>query len=84
LINTAVSGKYYSMTTILQQEIGSMSVTEKILLVEDIWDQIAETVDSIPLTKAQIVELDRRYQAFLQNPSEGSPWSDVKKRILGL
>lgn len=60
-----------------------MSITEKILLVEDIWDQIAETADSIPLTDAQVVELDRRYQDFLQNPSEGSSWSDVKKRILG-
>ena len=71
------------MSTVLQEAISHMSVAEKILLVEAIWDQIAEKADSEPLPQSQILELDRRYQEFLQNPREGSSWSEVKQRILG-
>jgi putative addiction module component (TIGR02574 family) len=73
------------MSSTLQEEISQLSASEKLLLVEDIWDQIAKDSDiqHFPLPNSQRLELDRRYQDFLQNPSEGSSWSDVKRRILG-
>ncbi len=33
--------------------------------------------------QARDAELDRRYQEYLQNPKEGSPWPEVKAGILG-
>ena len=61
--------------------IKAMSVPERILVVEEIWDSIAAEQDSIPLTDAQRDELDRRLDAFDASPDEGSSWQEVKSRI---
>ena len=58
-----------------------LSVPERILLVEDIWDSIAAVPDAVPQTDAQKWELDRRLDAFHKHPAAGSPWDAVKKRI---
>jgi len=45
-----------------------LSVPERIQLVEDIWDSIAEVPEELPLTAAQQAELDRRLDAYRENP----------------
>ena len=62
-------------------DILELSVAERILLVEDIWDSIAEAPEALPLTASQKEELDRRLAAFHQNPGAGSPWHEVVARI---
>ena len=69
------------MTTLTKADVLNLSVTERIQLVEDIWDTIAEVPEQVELTDAQKAELDRRLEAYHRNPSEGSPWSIVKERI---
>ncbi len=64
-------------------DILRLSLNERIQLVEDLWDSIAAIPDSVPLTDAQREELDRRLDAYHRNPNSGSPWLDVKRRILG-
>ena len=59
-----------------------LSVTERIQLVEDIWDTIAEVPEAVGLTDEQKTELDRRLDAYHQNPNEGSPWGMVRERIM--
>ena len=56
-------------------------IPERILLVEDIWDSIAQCPEAIPVTDSQLNELDRRLEACHRNPKSGSPWDVVKKRI---
>ncbi|OHB85207.1 MAG: addiction module protein [Planctomycetes bacterium RBG_19FT_COMBO_48_8] len=56
-------------------------IHERILLVEDIWDSIAQCPEAIPVTDSQLKELDRRLEAYHRNPKSGSPWDVVKKRI---
>jgi putative addiction module component (TIGR02574 family) len=56
-------------------------IPERILLVEDIWDSIAQCPEAIPVTDSQLNELDRRLEAYHRNPESGSPWDVVKKRI---
>ena len=58
-----------------------LSVAERIQLVEDLWDSIAAVPEAMPLTGAQRDELDRRLDAYHRDPSAGSPWEDVKRRI---
>jgi len=72
------------MTTLAKSDILSLSVPERILLVADIWDSVAEAPDIVPLTEEQKKELDRRLDAFHANPTEGSPWETVKNRIRSL
>jgi putative addiction module component (TIGR02574 family) len=62
-------------------DILRLSVSERIQLVQDIWDSIAEVPDSIPLTDDQKVELDRRLDAYHKDPHAGSPWSIVRERF---
>ena len=71
------------MTATLQQELGNLSRAEKILLVEDLWDEIAQDDDTEPVDPALAAELDRRLEEFRRNPGSGIPWSEVKRRILG-
>jgi putative addiction module component (TIGR02574 family) len=69
------------MEKISLHNILELSVPERILLVEDIWDSIASFPESVPLTGSQQQELDRRLEAYHQNPQEGSSWAQVKARI---
>lgn len=62
-------------------EVLELSVSERILLVEDIWDSIAAVPESVPLTDAQKQELERRLDAYHKNPAIGSPWEEVISRI---
>ncbi len=65
-----------SMANILK-----LNVSERIQLVEDVWDSVAAIPEAIPLTDKQKKELDQRLAAYHNNPSAGSPWKEVKKRI---
>ena len=58
--------------------IERLSVEEKISLVEEIWDSIAEAT---PLTEAQSLELDRRLEDHEANPNDVVPWEVVKASI---
>jgi len=69
------------MSTLIKADILSLSVAERIQLVEDIWDTIIELPQEVPLTDEQKIELDRRLDAYHQNPDEGSPWGEVRDRI---
>lgn len=71
------------MNTIPMSEILKLSVSERIQLVEDIWDSIAADPDTLPLTDEQRAELDDRIDDAEANPGQGRPWSEVRDRLLG-
>jgi len=58
-----------------------LSISERIQLVEDLWDSIAAVPEALPLSEAQKQELDRRLDAYHEDPNAGSPWELVKERI---
>ena len=62
-------------------DILELSVAERIQMVEDIWDSIAAVPEAVPLNEDQKRELDRRLEAYHQNPEAGSPWIEVRERI---
>jgi len=69
------------MNAFLKSNILSLSVPERIQLVEDIWDTVAEIPEEVTLTDEQKAEIDRRLDAYHLNPDEGSPWAMVRERI---
>jgi len=69
------------MSALIKENILSLSVAERIQLVEDIWDSICEFPQEVPLTDEQKKELDRRLDAYHQNPDQGAPWAEVRDRI---
>jgi len=69
------------MSRLAKEDILNMSISDRIQLVEDIWDSIAEMPEAISLTDSQKRELDHRLDSYHKNPSAGSPWEEVRKRI---
>ncbi len=63
-------------------DILELPIPERIRLVEEIWESIAEVPEAVRLTPEQKTELDRRRSAYHEDPDIGSPWSEVKARIL--
>ncbi len=55
---------------------------EKIRLVQELWDEIAEEVARRPLTEAQRRLLDERILDEEQNPDDFEPWPKAKEDIL--
>jgi putative addiction module component (TIGR02574 family) len=70
------------MTTALLKKATSLPVPDRIRLVEDIWDSIAEEPDDAPLTAAQKRELDRRLDSMRKNPGRAVSWTEARQRIL--
>lgn len=68
--------------SISASDVMDLSVAERIELVEDMWDSIAEVPESLELTDSQRRLLDERLAAYHKDPSAGSPWDEVKKRIV--
>ncbi len=64
-----------------REDILNLSISERIQLVEDIWDSIAEVPESVALTDDQKRELDNRLDAHQLRPDEGSSWENVRERI---
>ncbi len=62
-------------------ELKRLSVAERILLVEELWDSIAQDSELPPITDAQRQELERRLAAFETNPRAGASWDEVKQRL---
>ena len=70
------------MTQLLDRlNIRDLSVAERIQLVGEIWNSIAEDGGEIEITEAQWEEIERRLQEFRANPDTAVPWDAVKKRI---
>lgn len=69
-------------TSAISTEYLKLSVSERIQLVEDIWDSIvAEASETIELSKAQKDELNRRVAEHRADPSTAVPWEQVKARL---
>ena len=72
---------YFNMTTALQ-ELETLSVAERVQIVEDIWDSIARSNANLPVPQWQKDELTRRKERYLLNPDSGESWNQVKQSIL--
>lgn len=64
-------------------KIQELSISERIVLAEALWDSISDEDTTIELPVKQKLELDRRLQTFLADQDIGSTWSDVKERVIG-
>jgi len=69
------------MSKIDTSDMLSLSVAERIQLVQDLWDSVAAVPEAVELTEGQRRELDRRLEAYHRDPKAGSPWPEVRERI---
>lgn len=64
-----------------RKDILNLSIAERIELIGDLWDSLAESPEAVVLTEAQKAELDRRLDAYRKDPTAGDSWSVVRDRI---
>lgn len=69
------------MGLFINKDILDLSISERIQLVQDIWDSIAQVPEAVQLSEEEKAEIDRRLEAYHSNPNAGSPWSLVQERI---
>jgi len=62
-------------------EISKLSIPEKILLVEDLWDDISADVSSIPMPENHKAELDKRLKRLQASPGTLLSLDDLKMKI---
>ncbi len=61
--------------------IDQLTVAQRILLVEEIWDSIPDEAGTLPLSDAQKQDLQRRLATYEADPKAGSSWEEVKTRL---
>ena len=62
-------------------DIENLSVVERIQLVGEIWDGIAEEQESLQITEDQRIELRRRLDEYRSSREKGSSWETIKSRL---
>lgn len=71
------------MSPTIESELRGLSPTERISLVEEIWDRIAAEPSHVPLSPDHRAELDRRLALLEKKSDPGRPWADVRTELLG-
>ena len=66
-------------TEALVTQFRELSSDEKIRLVQELWDEIAEEVSRMPLSESQRRLLDERLADEERNPDDVEPWAKAKE-----
>ena len=59
-----------------------LSVSERLRLVQDVWDSIAAESDPLPVTDEERSLIDERMAAYRRAPEKAMTWEAARKRIL--
>ena len=65
----------------IKKEISELGLSEKLLLVADIWDSIAADNLEIPMPVWQKKELDKRYKEYKEGKLGLHNWEEVHKDL---
>jgi len=55
--------------------------SERLQLVEAIWDSLVEVPEAVPIQDDLREDLDRRLAAYYADPSTARPWADIKAEL---
>ena len=61
--------------------IFDLSPSEKLRLVEDLWDDLAASPDEVPIHGWHKDDLARRKANLLKNSASALSWQDVQRRV---
>jgi len=69
------------MTPTFLQQASKLPVPERLRLVEDLWDSIAEDVEREPIPPWLVAELERRDAALDADPKSGFTVEEVERNL---
>ena len=64
-------------------DIGRLNPEQRLQLLEQIWDSLATTPESVPVTSGQREELEHRLDELDRVGPVGIPWDDVLRKVRG-
>jgi len=64
-------------------ELKDLSPEEKLILVGELWEELASQPDAFPPREDHIKLLKERLEHYRQHPDDIVAWEQVKTRILG-
>jgi putative addiction module component (TIGR02574 family) len=67
--------------TLNSGSVFDLTPSEKLQLVEDLWDDLAANPEAVPVHDWQKEELARRQANLQNNPASALSWEEVKRRI---
>ena len=67
--------------TISTSSVLDLSVSEKLQLVEDLWDDIASNPEAVPIYDWQKEELERRRKNLASHPDSALSWSEIRRKV---
>lgn len=62
-------------------QLAKMTVPEKIVFLEDLWDSIAEQEQAVPVPDSHIRELERRLAEYRAKPGELLTLEELQQKI---
>lgn len=65
----------------ISKEIDKLEMSEKLLLVEDIWDSIALKNAELPISNQQKQELDQRYVSYQVDKETLEDWQTTHAQL---
>ena len=60
-----------------------LPASERLQLMEAIWDSLVEVPGAVALSDHVREELDRRLEAYYADPESARPWDEVKEELFG-
>ncbi len=60
-----------------------LPVSERLEIIEQLWDSIASNEKTIPVPQWQKEELAQRKARFVENPDRASDWEEALHRLRG-
>ncbi len=67
------------MKPLTRDEILEMPVSERLRLIETLWDSI--DANDLPVPESHLLALDAAFADYERNPDEGSSWDEVREEL---
>lgn len=62
-------------------ELARLSIPERILFLEDLWESIVSEESSVPIPQSHCAELDSRLTEYEKKPGELLSLDDLRRRV---
>jgi putative addiction module component (TIGR02574 family) len=69
--------------TIQELGIDRLTIDDRLVLLDEIWNSIAAAPETLPLTEEQKSTLDHRIAELEANPSNVLTWEQIKAHVQG-
>jgi putative addiction module component (TIGR02574 family) len=70
------------MNAVLSAEINRLTPQEKLRLINELWDTLAQSPNQLPLPPAHEQALAEDQIIYQANPDADTSWAEVKQRIM--